>query len=123
MSHIVVIETQVRDPIALRAACRRLGLAEPLQQTVQLFASTATGLAVQLPGWRYPLVCDVATGRLQYDNFGGVWGDQQHLGRFLQAYAACKAQIEARRQGHSVTEQTLADGSIKLVIHVSGGAA
>ena len=39
------------------------------------------------------------------------------------AYAAEKAKIEARKYGHSVTEQRLADGSIKLTIQVAGGAA
>ena len=34
-----------------------------------------------------------------------------------------KAKIEARKQGHSVTEQQLTDGSIKLTIQVAGGAA
>jgi len=34
-----------------------------------------------------------------------------------------KARIEARRKGYAVTEQQLADGSIKLTIQVNGGAA
>ena len=51
------------------------------------------------------------------------WGDRKHLDKLLQAYACEKAKIEARRRGHSVTEQTLADGSIKLTIGVQGGAA
>ncbi len=50
------------------------------------------------------------------------WGDQAELSRFLQAYAAEKTKIEARKKGHSVTEQTLADGSIKLTIQVGGAA-
>jgi hypothetical protein len=58
MSHIVTITTEVRDPAALRAACRQLHLPEPTHETVQLFSSQATGHAVQLPGWRYPVVCD-----------------------------------------------------------------
>jgi len=33
-----------------------------------------------------------------------------------------KAKIESRRRGHSVLEQPQADGSIKLVIQVNGGA-
>ncbi len=53
MSHIVQIQTQVRDPVAIHAACRRLELPQPLHQTVKLFAAEVTGLAVQLPGWRY----------------------------------------------------------------------
>jgi len=60
--------------------------------------------------------------QIQFDNFGGHWGDQAKLDKFLQAYAAEKAKIEARKRGHSVTEQSLADGSIKLTIEVGGGA-
>jgi len=60
MSHIVTIQTQVRDPDALAAACRRLSLAEPKQETVPLFSGQATGLAVRLPNWQYPLVVDIA---------------------------------------------------------------
>jgi hypothetical protein len=60
---------------------------------------------------------------VQLDNFGGHWGKSQQLDRFLQAYAVEKAKIEARRRGHSVMEQPLANGSIKLTIQVAGGAA
>lgn len=123
MSHIVQIQTEVRDAAAIGAACRRLGLTEPVQKTVELFIATATGLAVQLPGWRYPAVCNTETGRIEFDNFGGHWGEQRELDRFLQAYAVEKAKIEARKRGHSVTEQQLADGSVKLTIQVAGGAA
>lgn len=123
MSHIVTIRTEVRDATAVIAACRRLGLIPPLQKTVQLFSSTATGFAVQLPRWRYPVVCDLTSGNLKFDNFNGQWGDQKELYRFLQSYAVEKANLEARRRGHSVSEQTLTDGSIKLTIQVNGGAA
>lgn len=123
MSHIVQIQTLVRDPVAIQSACRRLGLPQPVQQTVRLFSGEATGLVVQLPGWRYPVVCDAANGQIKFDNYGGVWGQQAKLDQFLQAYAAEKAKIEARKHGHSVTEQPLADGSIKLTIQVGGGAA
>ena len=121
MSHIVTIETQVRDAAAVTAACLRLGLPPPTQRTVGLFSGSATGLAVELPDWNYPVVCELASGSLKFDNFGGHWGNPEQLDRFLQAYACEKAKIEARKRGHSVTEQPLADGSIKLTIHVAGG--
>lgn len=91
MSHIVTIKTEVRDAAAVRAACRRLGLTEPVQDTVKLFSGEVTGLAVELPGWQYPVVADLATGQLKYDNFEGRWGDQRHLDAFLQAYAVEKS--------------------------------
>ena len=63
MSHIVTIATEVRDPNAVAAACRRLGLPEPVHGTTQLFAGSATGLIVKLADWLYPLVIDTAAGR------------------------------------------------------------
>ena len=123
MSHIVAIKTEIRDAAAVRAACQRLGLVPPTEGTTRLFSGEVTGLAVKLPGWEYPVVADIGSGTLKYDNFGGRWGDQKHLDAFLQAYAVCKATIEARRRGHGVVEHALADGSIKLTIQVHGGAA
>ena len=93
-----------------------------MQKTVKLFSTAVTGLAVELPGWNYPVVCDLASGEVQFDNYEGRWGKQQELDRFLQAYAVEKAKLEAQRKGYGVLEQPLADGSIKLTIQVAGGA-
>ena len=123
MSHIVTIKTEVRDANAVRAACRRLSLAEPVPGKTKLFSGEVEGLAVQLPDWIYPVVCNLPTGQLHYDNFNGRWGDQSRLNQFLQAYAVEKTKIEARKKGHSVTETPLSDGSIKLTIQVHGGVA
>ena len=122
MSHVVEVQTQVKDAAAVRAACQRLKLPEPVHGTTKLFSGEATGLAVQLPDWMYPVVCDMQTGNLRYDNYGGTWGDQKQLDRFLQIYAVEKSRIECRKKGHALTEQTLADGSIKLTINVGGAA-
>ena len=76
MSHIVSIAVRVFDLTALKAACSRLNLAEPVQETAQLFSGKATGHCVRLPNWRYPVVCDTESGRIQYDNFEGRWKGQ-----------------------------------------------
>jgi hypothetical protein len=123
LSHVVTIKTELRDPAAIHAAARRLGLAAPVQGTAELYSGTATGLIVQLPGWHYPIICQPETGQIRYDDFNGYWGDRRELDRFLQLYACEKAKIEARRQGHNVIEQQLANGSIKLTVQVAGGAA
>ena len=123
MSHLVTVNTEVRDANAVRAACRRLGLAEPVDGTFKLFGGEATGLGVQLPDWQYPVVCDTARGTLKYDNFAGRWGDRKHLDAFLQAYAVEKVRLEARRKGHCVTERALANGSVKLTIQIERGSA
>ena len=64
MSHIVTIKTEVRDVAAIQAACQRLTLPPPVNGTFELFSSTAKGLAVKLPNWQYPVVCDVASGQV-----------------------------------------------------------
>lgn len=119
MSHLVTIQTQVRDPVAVAAACARLKLPAPVHRTVKLFSAEETGLAVQLPGWRYPLVCQTAHGELKLDTFNGRWGDHSELDRFLQAYAVEMVKLQARRQGQTAIEQPLADGSIRVQIAVN----
>jgi hypothetical protein len=122
MSHIVSIKTEVRDPTAVAAACHRLALPEPVHGTVNLFSGEAAGWLVRLPDWQYPVAVDTATGQLKYDNYQGHWGDPAHLDRFLQAYAVEKTRIEARKRGHSVVEQPLANGSIKVTVNVGGAS-
>ena len=122
MSHVVEIKTEIRDEAAVKAACTRLQIPTPEHKTVRLFSATATGLCVQLPGWSYPVVANLATGQLQYDNYNGHWGEQARLNTFLQAYAVEKAKIEARKKGHSVSETRLHDGSIRVTVRVGGAA-
>ena len=120
MSHIVSVRTQVRDPVALAAACTRLGLSLPVQGKAQLFASEASGHIVQLPGWQYPAIFDTVTGEAKFDTYNGAWGEQKELDKLLQAYAVEKTRLECRKAGNTLTEQSLADGSIKLAISVGG---
>jgi hypothetical protein len=63
MSHIVTIQTRVHDQAAIAAACKRLGLAEPIRGKAKLYSGEAEGLLLYLPGWRYPAVIDAVTGR------------------------------------------------------------
>jgi hypothetical protein len=123
MSHIVTIQTKVTDTVALAAACRRLQLPEPSLGVACLYSGYIKGMVVRLKGWNYPVVADMATGELRYDNFGGAWGNEAQVGQLLQAYAVEKARIEARRAGYRITEQTLNDGSIKLTVQVGSGGA
>ena len=71
MSHIVTIKTEVRDANAVKAACQRLSLPAPVQGKHDLFNDEVEGLAVRLPNWDYPAVCDTTTGQVKFDNYGG----------------------------------------------------
>jgi len=122
MSHIVTIRTEVRDPAALREACGRLKLPPPELRTAKLFTAEATGYCVELPRWRYPVVCDVDAGKVLFDNYEGRWGDPVELNLLIQGYAVEKAKLEAQKAGYSVYEQPLKDGSVKVTISVGGVA-
>ena len=116
MSHIVTITAEIRDIEALRSACRRLELAPPQHGEAELYSGKCTGQIVQLPEWRYPVVCDTRTGVVRYDNYQGRWGDEKQLNRLVQYYVVEKTRLEARRYGRSVSERQLHDGSIRLVV-------
>ena len=122
MGSEMCIRDRVRDAVAIRVACGRLKLEEPVFGEAKLFSSRKTGWIVQLVDWRYPVVCDVNSGSIEFDNYEGHWGDQAKLDQFLQAYAVEKATLEARKKGHSVSEQSLSDGSIKLTVNVGGAS-
>jgi hypothetical protein len=116
VSHIVTIETRLHDAAAVAAACKRLCLPQPVHGKAALYGGEAEGLIVRLPGWRYPAVIDVLTGAVRFDTFEGRWGDPRQLDRLLQAYAAEKVRLEARKKGRAVAEQALPDGSLRLTI-------
>jgi hypothetical protein len=122
LSHIVEVKTQVRDPAAVAAACRRLALPEPVRGTAELYSGDVCGLIVRLPDWAYPVVIDTDTGTIRFDNYNGAWGDEQHLHRFQQAYVVEQSRIEARKKSYLTTEQSLGDGSIMVEIEVGGSA-
>ena len=122
LSHTVKIKSEIRDPVAVLAAATRLSLPEPTFGSARLFNAEAIGWKVQLPGWKYPAVCDTASGVVHYDNYQGRWGDPKHLDQFLQSYAIEKARLEARKAGHTVIEQQLDNGFVKLTVQVGAAA-
>lgn len=117
MSHTLEVKTKFIDPAAIAATCREMGLPEPTARgNVRLYAETVSNaIAVKLPGWQYPLAIQ-PDGSTKFDNYGGKWGEQKHLDKFSQLYAANKATLTAQKQGLRVTRQTLPNGSLKLVV-------
>ena len=120
MSHIVCISVEVKDLEAVKSACRRLELKEPVHGKAEIFQTEVEGVLVELPEWIYPVVCNLETGEVKYDTYNGNWGDEKHLHRFVQMYGVEKATLEARRKGYSVVEQLLTDGSVKLTVNFGG---
>lgn len=117
MSHTAEIKSSLTDANAILAACKELGLAEPKTETVRLYDGTeATGIAVRLPGWKYPVVIDTKAGKLHYDNYGGSWGQQSELNKLTQHYGVAKATMIARKKGYAVSRTTMSNGTIRLQV-------
>ena len=60
------VVTSIRDPVALAATCREMGVGPPRRNTVRLDREEVSGLVVRLPGMRHPVVFDVDTGLVAY---------------------------------------------------------
>jgi hypothetical protein len=136
MSHIVTIKTRMKDRALLVEVCRMLGLADPIQGTITGWdGGQASGLLVNLPTWRFPVAVQ-PDGSVKCERYNAVripdpsgraslvadfgdfqhWGEEARLNQLLQTYAVEAAKLAARRAGHSVTEQRMADGSVRLTI-------
>jgi hypothetical protein len=103
MSHTTNIKINVTDLQALENACKRLGL-DLKEGEFKLYSSTQVGIGVTLPGWKYPVVFNLKTGTVAYDNYNGNWGNIQELNKLVAYYGLEKAKIEARKKGYSYYE-------------------
>jgi hypothetical protein len=120
MSHVVTVKVEMTDRDAIQAACDRLQLKLQDEAKHTLYGGAKVqGLRVDLPGWSYPVVIDEA-GSIHYDNYGGSWGEQLELDKFVQAYTVEKATAEARQHGYMVNEEEVSDGSIRLEMTLVG---
>ena len=115
MSHTVKMKVKIKDRNLFKAVAQRLGLEVKENAEVRLFSSTHRGLAVKLPGWRYPIVVE-EDGTLVYDNYDGNWGDFKELLRLEEEYVKELVAREARKKGLSVYTKRAKDGSLILEV-------
>lgn len=123
MSHIVKVEIEVKDPDAIRAACKDLGYELSSNDRARGYNNSTfeADYVMRLPGPYdvgfvkagdgYDLKCDLYQGHVE--NALG-----KNLNRFRQAYATQKTLIEARRKGYSARQVTQDDGSVQIRISV-----
>lgn len=116
MSHTVQVkDIRVTDEAALRAACDALGVKVSAKGQHSLYGgNVAEGIAVDLPGWRLPVVIDTKTGEARYDNYNEHWGKQVELDKLIQRYSIETLRTQAMLQGMTCTEEPLDDGAVKL---------
>lgn len=142
MSHVVAIETALRDLDAIKATCAELGLVfkqgqqsfkwwgrsvgdYPVPQGMKAADLGQCDHAIGVPGttWEIGLVRQPdGAYKLAFDFYGSQGGPiVQALGgkdarKFLQLYGVNMATIQARKLGHNVQRVMGAKGSINVVI-------
>jgi hypothetical protein len=133
---------EIKSIDALKAACQRLGFQfMPGQKTYKWYGTfmgdypLPEGIsrsdlgkcfsAIRVPGAEYEVgVVKKADGYTLLYDFWSYGGLQEKLGdnaeKLVQMYAIEAAKEEAQRQGFSVFEEELQDGSVQLHVQVEG---
>ncbi len=124
MSHTVKLKTQLTCLESIKRACNRLGNVTVLGPgTVKFYSGKAAqGLQIKLPAWRYPIVVDIESGDVTFDNYNEHWGKQEELDKFNQAYGVEKAKYEGERNGYAITETVMTTGEIKVTLATGDNA-
>jgi hypothetical protein len=91
------IVTDIHDPEALAATCRRLGLDPPHEGGAWLGGAAAAGWVVCLPGLHAPVVCDTLTGLIAYDPRDNGHGPYGRIMSFVHRYYSVRAHL----RGHA----------------------
>jgi hypothetical protein len=95
---------------------QRLGWQLLGEGNYKLYSSEETGLGIQIPGWRYPIIIK-GDGTVAFDDFRGHWGNRADIEKLRAEYALEAARMAAEAQGWYC--ERIRD---KLVIyHPSGG--
>jgi hypothetical protein len=123
MSHFVAIKTSVKDINALGKACDELGLELLEKGTARGYAKNMIkgDYVIKLTG-PYDVAVNMDKDSGSYGFTTDWWGGhvEKEVGkdysRLLQLYAVHKTQIEARKKGLSCKRQSLADGSVKIIM-------
>jgi hypothetical protein len=115
MSHTMNIVTELKDYDAIAIACSRLGFKLLGVGKHHLYGSEESGLAVQIPGWNYPVVIH-ADGTVAYDTYNGQWGNEKQLTQLIDVYGLEKARMEAQKLGYTCFESVNENNELELEV-------
>lgn len=116
MSHSVTCKVLLTNRDHLQAALSRIDGATMKAgiHTEQMYdGKSATGISINLPGWKYPLVVQ-ESGESVYDNFQGRWGDQSHLDSLVQEYTIETLRAEAATHNYLCDLARQPDGTVVM---------
>lgn len=87
MSHLATLNMLVKDLTLVAQIAQEKGWGFEAQiKARQSFAGvTKEGSALQIPGWKYPIII-TEQGDLLYDHYNGNWGNPVQLQEFVHEY-------------------------------------
>ena len=99
MSHIVTVETMLKNTASISKACARLKW-KCVEKGVGVFynGNSVSGCVVNPTNWKYPIVIK-ESGEILSDTYNGNWGKDSDLNRLKQYYALEEAQATLGAQG------------------------
>jgi hypothetical protein len=120
MSHTVTVETQVKDIRILEQVCQELGFGFRqinADDAIKFYDGTShtEGHAIDIPGWRYPVVVD-SQGKMAFDNYSGRWGNESQLHVLRQKYTESVTIKTLKSRGAKFKRTQRDDGSIVLTV-------
>lgn len=118
MSHIVTVETMLKNTASISKACARLKW-KCVEKGVGVFynGNSVSGCVVNPTNWKYPIVIK-ESGEILSDTYNGNWGDINDLNRLKQYYALEETKTTLSTQGLYGYEEEHEDGSITLTAEV-----
>jgi Protein of unknown function (DUF1257) len=135
LSHLCHVQTQLKDPKALEAAAKALGVELVQNATARFYfgVSPVCEYVLKLPGrydlglkkqadGTYSFVADeeLIGGRSGTDGYGRADPGRKILGedcrRLKQEYAYAILAAEARRKGRQIQRQELPNGQIRVIM-------
>ena len=123
MSHEQVLEFAGKCPIAMEAACKKLGFAWKGYDTAhEQYVRKYEGYAIRPPGFYYDVVVDM-DGKIRADEDDTKHDvkKQQQIKDFRIAYYEAVAEAKAEAEGGTITRTVLENGAIEIDIEIGGG--
>jgi len=123
MSNELVLEAELKCPIALEAAVKALGWKWFGHGVHSQYVRKTTGYGIEIPGYYYRVVVD-AEGAPRVDEDDQVSRVKKKLMDDLyKGYHVNVAMLDAKQRNGTFDMLELDDGSIEIDVHVGGSSA
>lgn len=117
MSHIVTIQTELKNKESIQEVCKALNVQYLGQKTTKYYNTTKSGIAVQFRNWKYPVTIQ-ENGSVYFDNYQGSWGNKKDLDAFINEYSLVETVGKLKKKNLRYEVQRLKNNEIKIEVMI-----